>query len=242
MSSTVTALRGCLACRVQQCCCCSLRFGVIFISIILFIDACFAFAGEAALYFDMASAITSQLEGQFLQPGQKLSADGRVHGGLIFAGLYMLVNSLLGVLAVARRSYRAAYAFFVLIVIDTTLAIAISAIVVMAGGLSFASAASQIPGAAVQIYCCIVCNSYRIQLRDEGHGMGAAAAHNLPPMSRTFDDGGAADTTVDVEDVAVVEVGGRAKGTATTRAGKTQIVEDEDADGDISHGGQQQRV
>lgn len=240
-SRAADAVRQCLGCRVQQCCCCSLRFGIIFISIVLLVNACLCFAGEAVLFFDLAAAITSQLEGKFLEPGKKLSEDGRVHGGIIFVGLYTFFNAFIGFFAAARRSYRAAYTFFVLIVLDTVLAIAIVVILWFSGAMSFQMLATQIPGAVIDVYCCMVCNGFRLECLQNGGG--ASGAQNLPPMSRTFDDGGAAgtldDTTVSAADVAVESKGARgAAEKAPRRAGGPQIVDDDDEDGDLGNGGQ----
>lgn len=121
-------------CPVSQgplvCNCCRHTAPCVFAS---FCSACLEFAGEAVLYFDLGAAIISQLEGSYLAPGTKLADDVRVHGALITAGVYALLASLVGFIAVIRKSLRAATIFFILQVINTVFAVAIMLIILFVG-------------------------------------------------------------------------------------------------------------
>jgi hypothetical protein len=180
-------------------------------------SACLAFAGEAVLYFDLAAAVVSQLEGSYLAPGTKLSGDARVHGGLITAGVYALLASLTGFYGVLRRSLRAVTIFYILQIINTAFAVAVLLIVVMAGSTTFSTLAAQIPGITLNIYMVVVVKSYRLQFL-EATPSAIPAAHDLEPVTSTStdkyrdaiaDDFEDDDLTVTTKDVQLTQNGGK---------------------------------
>lgn len=115
-------------------------------SILAFVNACLAFAGEAALFSGMLSAVAEKAAGTYLPAGTKLpdSSDKTAHGGLIFLGLYALIVFILGMIAAVKRTVWAATGFYVMMLLDTLMGIAIAAILWFAGG-SFNSLLAQIP-------------------------------------------------------------------------------------------------
>lgn len=153
MSSTAALLgvsRACCSCRVVQCLCCSIPAGVLFLSIVLLVNACLAFAGEALIAFDLSSAVVSTLEGRYLPPGTKLAGTS-VHGGLIVAGVYTLLSSFAGFFAVCRRSLRAATAFFITTVLNTFLALVVLLITWMTGSLEVPTILANVPGIILMV-------------------------------------------------------------------------------------------
>lgn len=66
-------------------------------SVLAFVNACLAFAGEAALFAGMLSAVAERAAGTYLPAGTTISSsDKTVHGGLVFLGLYSLCIFLFG--------------------------------------------------------------------------------------------------------------------------------------------------
>lgn len=126
------SVRNCCSCRVVQCLCFSVNAGVLTLAALNFVNACLAFAGEAALVFDLGGAVVTSISGTFLPPGTKLEGN-TVHGGLIVVGVYSLLSSLVGFWAVCRRSLRAASLFFLSVVLSTFLACAVLVITWMTG-------------------------------------------------------------------------------------------------------------
>lgn len=157
----------CCSCRVVQCLCCSLKFGVLFLSFVLFVNSCLAFAGEALLVFDLGAAVVAQLEGKFLPPGTKIgdTNDKQVHGALIISGLYALLSSLVGFWSVCRRSLRAATIFFLLQVLNSLVALSLLLITWFQGIISFSTLLANVPGVILMLYLAVVCNSYRQALK-----------------------------------------------------------------------------
>ena len=152
------------SCAVVQCLCCSLKAGVLFLASLLFINASLAFAGEAMLAFDLASAVVSTLAGGFLSPGTKVEGSG-VHGGLIVAGVYSLLSSLAGFWAVCKSSLRAATTFFILQCLNTFVALAVLVITWMTGTFGLPTILAQAPSIILMIYLCVVTNSFRLSLK-----------------------------------------------------------------------------
>jgi len=52
------------SCQVTACLCCSLRSGIVFLSILALINSIFAFAGEAALFSGLLNAVSLQAAGK----------------------------------------------------------------------------------------------------------------------------------------------------------------------------------
>jgi hypothetical protein len=137
---------------------------VLFLSLVLLINASLAFAGEALLVFDLSSAVVSNIEGGYLPPGTKLEGT-RVHGGLIVAGVYSLLSSLTGFYAGCRSSLRAATSFFILQVVNSFVALTVLAITWMTGAFGFPVVLANVPGIILMVYLCVVTNSYRMSLK-----------------------------------------------------------------------------
>ncbi len=113
--SRLCSSRLCSSCSFEVksfCCGCKLSLGVYFISIFALVNASLAFAGEAALYAGLATAIAEQAEGRYLPPGTKIT-DSSVQGGLIAVGLYMLVMCVAGFIAACRRAVWASTLLYV---------------------------------------------------------------------------------------------------------------------------------
>jgi len=174
------------SCQVAQCLCCSLRAGVIAMSVLALVNASLAFAGEAALFSGMLTAVAEKAAGTYLPAGTKLPSDQAAQGGLIFLGLYSLLTSIFGFIAAARRTVWAASAFWVMMLIDTGLGIAIAVILWMSGG-SFQSLLAQIPFFIFNSYMVVVASSYRTACK--AWAAGEAPAPGLPSGGAPADGG-----------------------------------------------------
>jgi hypothetical protein len=254
------------ACRVDRFCCCSLKTGVLLLSCLSFVNACLAFAGEAALYLGMLTAVTSQAEGAYLPPGTKIEESLPIQGSIIALGLYALVSSILGFVAALRQNYCAATALYVMTWVDVVLSVAIL-VISWFSGQSFSFVLSQAPGTAIAVYFLVVVKSFREDVRAQAHGHLPGAGHGDSSSSSASASrsgrsggrkGGAAgelDTGVDEDDLDLdlndgAAAGGAAAAAAArapTRPGRPGVAarsadieigdEDEDDDGDIGRGG-----
>jgi hypothetical protein len=157
-------LRALLRCdyRLERFCCCSLEVGVALTTLLLFVNACLAFAGEAALYLGLAGAVAAQVTGALLPPGSPLASYG-LHGVLIGLGIYALAGAIFGAVALARRSARAAVGLYVVMYVDVVLSIAVAVISWLAGS-PFNVLLAQLPTFALNVYLLAVVGSYRAQL------------------------------------------------------------------------------
>lgn len=178
-----------VSCRVVQCLCCSLRCGVLFLSIVLFINACLAFAGEALLVYDFAAAISLNIEGTYLPPGTKLG-DSRIHGALIFAGVYSLMSALSGLIAVFFRSLIAANIFLVAQIINTSIALIIMIIAWITSTVTTSIVLANVPSIILMIYLCVVANSFRYLLREVALSSSSSANGmiRIPALPYDMDD------------------------------------------------------
>ena len=166
-------------CQVTQCLCCSLRMGVIIMSVLALTNASLAFAGEAALFSGMASSVAEKAAGTYLPAGTKLPSDPAAQGGLIFLGLYSLATFVFGIVAAVKRRVWAATAFWVMMMMDTFLGIAIAVILWLAGG-SFNSLLAQVPIFVLNVYMVLVARSYRASCQAWAAGQEAEPAPGLP--------------------------------------------------------------
>jgi hypothetical protein len=97
-----------ISCRVTQCCCCSLRVGVALIATLCFIDAILGFTGSAALFGGALDLLSVMAEnGQIPNFGKIDNLDPRLHAGFIVFGVWFLITSILGYVAVCRNDVRA---------------------------------------------------------------------------------------------------------------------------------------
>ena len=106
------------------CCGCELKSGVLLIAIFSLINACLAFAGEAALYAGLATALAARAGNGYLPPGTKID-DLQIQAGLTFVGLYLLVSCICAFVAALRRDVTAALITFVIQLLDFLIAIAV---------------------------------------------------------------------------------------------------------------------
>lgn len=132
------------------CCGCSLASGVLVIAIFCLVNASLAFAGEAALYSGLASALADQAGGAYLAPGTKIN-DVKVQAGLVFVGLYLLISSIAAFIAAVRRNVIAALITFAIQAVDLALAIAVIVITFLVNG-SWASLLAQVPPCVPRAY------------------------------------------------------------------------------------------
>lgn len=245
MSAVVGRMGRLCTCQVAQCLCCSLRAGIITMSALMFINACFAFAGEAALLGGMLSAVSEQAAGQYLPAGTRLDPGNKaVHGGLIFLGLYALLISIFGTVAAVRRRVWAATAFLVMMTLDCAMGIAIGVISWMAGG-SFNMLLTQLPVFVLNIYMVIVAHSYRSQCKawalNGGQGLPGDGA-GLPPLPSAVITSGSAKSRGGSGDDGHAPGGGYSDGAAVAAGGGgvgtvALHEEEDDSDGDLGRGG-----
>ena len=96
MSSSLRARCAAVSFELNSCCfCVSLREAVFILSWLHLVNACLAFAGEAALFFGLGTITLDQSAGVYLPPGTK-ATDPKIQGFLIFLGLCYLVSALRG--------------------------------------------------------------------------------------------------------------------------------------------------
>lgn len=104
MASSLRAHCAAVSFELSSCCfCVSLRAAVFVFSWVHLINACLAFAGEAALFFGLGTITLDQSAGVYLPPGTK-ATDPKIQGFLIFLGLYYLVSAVAGLDSVVRRN------------------------------------------------------------------------------------------------------------------------------------------
>jgi len=246
MAASAARRRCACSLDLERFCCCSLEVGVFATTLLLFVNSCLAFAGEAALYLGLLSAVAAQVTGTELKPGEPLSRG--VHGVLIGLGLYALLGAGFGAAALWRRSVPAATGLFVVMSVDVVLSIAVALISVLAGS-SFNVLVAQLPTFALNIYLLLVVRSWRLglvkeqqgQLHEIGGGGGggggrAGAAAALGQQQEEIDAGiDEADLDLgDDVDEEGAEAPRRAQRAAEIVIGSGDL--DDEEDGDIGHG------
>lgn len=170
-------LRALLRCdyRLERFCCCSREVGVALTTLLLFVNACLSFAGEAALYLGLPAAVAVQASGAaMLPPGSALAQYG-LHSVLVGLGLYALTGAVCGAVALARRSVRAAVGLYVIMYVNVVLSIGIAVVSWLAGS-PFNLLLVQLPTFALNVYLLAVIGSYRAQLAARALPASAAAA------------------------------------------------------------------
>ena len=151
-SDTNNTMARLFSCYVTQCLCCSLRSGIVVLSVLALVNAGLAFAGEAALFSGLLSAVSLQSAGKFLPAGTPLDPhDKTLHGGLIFLGLYSLTLGTLGLLASIGRKLWAATLFLVMTFLDVAAGVLVT-VVLWLGGLSMSGIIAQLPVLIVNVY------------------------------------------------------------------------------------------
>ena len=100
------------------------------ISLICFINACFAFAGTAAMLFGLLASVSESVDAN-LPAGTPITASQGITGALTFLGVYSLLMAIIGWVAVGRQRSSLALAFFIMYTLDTIIGVLMSAILVM---------------------------------------------------------------------------------------------------------------
>jgi hypothetical protein len=243
MAASAARRRCACSLDLDRFCCCSLEVGVFATTLLLFVNSCLAFAGEAALYLGLLSAVASQITGSELKPGEPLSRG--VHGVLIGLGLYALLGAGFGAAALWRRSVPAATGLFVVMTVDVVLSIAVASISFLAGS-SINVLVAQLPTFALNIYLLLVVRSWRLGLVKEqqgqlnelqGGGGGRAGAAAALGQQQEEIDAGIDEADLDLEDDAAEE--GAAAPQRAQRAAEIVIGSgdlDDEVDGDIGRG------
>lgn len=202
-------------------------------SIGMLVNASMAFAGEVVIYFDMSSVVSTRIAGTYIAPGEKLGEDAKVHGALIFTGLYSLFNSLFGFYAALRRSFRAATVFYYMTVISILTALLMTLISWFLNYLYITTILAQTPAIILAVYLCVVADSYRKSLANGGgstpssrssrsghHASGSSSGgdgHGIDvrTMDSVLDD----ELTVQPQDITIEDVNA-ASSSSSGRGGK----------------------
>jgi len=158
-----------MTCEVDKFCCCSLRAGVLFVSSFFLVNACLAFAGEAALFLGLLSSLSGGLP-----PGTKLD-DPRIHGAVIVIGLWSLAGAICGFLASLRKSIPGASGFYVVAIVDFVLGLLIQVISWFLGA-NFNVLLGQVPSLLLNAYFVVVVRSFRLALLRQASEVEAGGA------------------------------------------------------------------
>lgn len=185
----------------------SIETGIATTTLFLFINACLAFAGEAALYFGLLSAIAFQISGQSIPQGTSLSRG--LHQLLISLGAYALLGALFGFFALIKRNLRSAQGLYIVLVVTVVLS-AIMAIISLFARAPLSVLLIQLPLLIFNLYLALIARSFVMKLKsDRGTSLGDAVVESTTSSNSrtTMNNGGGQlgelDTGVSEEDIGI---------------------------------------
>jgi hypothetical protein len=148
----------------------SIETGIATTTLFLFINACLAFAGEAALYFGLLSAISLQVTGNPIPSGTALSKG--LHQLLIGLGAYALLGAIFGFFALLKRNLRFAQGLYIVLIVSVVLS-AVIAVISLFAGASASVLLIQLPALLFNLYLALIARSFVFKLKsDRGTSLG----------------------------------------------------------------------
>ena len=185
----------------------SIETGIATTTLFLFINACLAFAGEAALYFGLLSAISFQITGHSIPPGTSLSRG--LHQLLISLGAYALLGALFGFFALIKRNLRSAQGLYIVLVVTVVLS-TIMAIISLFASAPYSVLLIQLPLLIFNLYLALIARSFVLKLKsDRGTSLGDVVVESTASSNSrtTINNGegqlGELDTGVSEEDIGI---------------------------------------
>lgn len=187
----------------------SIETGIATTTLFLFINACLAFAGEAALYFGLLSAIAFQITGHSIPPDTSLSRG--LHQLLISIGAYALLGAIFGFFALIKRNLRSAQGLYIVLVVTVVLS-TIMAIISLFASAPYSVLLIQLPLLIFNLYLALIARSFVMKLKsDRGTCLGDAVVESTTSINSrtTMNNGGGRgghgelDTGVSEEDIGI---------------------------------------
>jgi hypothetical protein len=202
----------------------SIETGISLITLYLFINACLAFAGEAALYFGFLSAMSLQITGTSIPPGTPLSQG--LHQLLIGLGFYALLGSIFGLFALLKRNLRFAQALYVVLIVNFCLSLVMVCISLFSNA-PITILFIQLPPLFLNLYFALITRSFVISIKsNRGTILEDRASHNSTngeissnisgkePDKNEHQDG-QIDTGVSEEDVGILKLKSETRSSST---------------------------
>jgi len=142
----------------------SIETGIATTTLFLFINACLAFAGEAALYFGLLSAISLQVTGHAITSGTALSKG--LHQLLIGIGAYALLGAIFGFFALLKRNLRFAQGLYIVLIVSVVLS-AVIAVISLFAGAPASVLLIQLPALLFNLYLALIARSFVFKLKSD---------------------------------------------------------------------------
>jgi hypothetical protein len=199
----------------------SIETGIATTTLFLFINACLAFAGEAALYFGLLSAVSLQVTGHSIPSGTALSKG--LHQLLIGLGAYALLGAIFGFFALLKRNLRLAQGLYIVLIVSVVLS-AVIAVISLFAGAPASVLLIQLPALLFNLYLALIARSFVFKLKsDRGTSLEEGEGNNTRSVNTGLQRNGAEhlsgeielDTGVSEEDIGI---GGNKSSSSTNKA------------------------
>ena len=201
----------------------SIETGISLITLYLFINACLAFTGEAALYFGFLSAMSLQITGTSIPSGTPLSQG--LHQLLIGLGFYALLGSIFGLFALLKRNLRFAQALYVVLIVNFCLSLVMVCISLFSNApITFLFI--QLPPLFLNLYFALITRSFVISIKSNRSTLledrlsnnstsgEISSAYNGKENDNEHQDG-QIDTGVSEEDVGILKLKSKTRSSST---------------------------